>query len=159
MAKSTTRIQTKTAFPQYRRALHAAVKAGVETGSEYGAAAARATAPRGDGRSGNRPGHMADTIEPVRLQARRRGGYRGGFGSSDPNVLWHAHGTLGRRSKKLHTGLDGGRAEETRRALRETKAGKAYGLKPNPWMRRALIGTALPVAVSTMKARAGTRLL
>lgn len=100
------------------------------------------------------PGHAAATIEPMQIQKRRRGGYRGGFGSYDPTILWLSHGTNGRRTKKNLRLRD----EATRRMLRETKEGRGTGLRARPFMRRALVTVALPTAIATMRQNGSGRL-
>lgn len=150
--KSTVRLEVSSRYPQFKRALHDAVRAGVEAGSIAGAHAARAGMPVGDGRSGVMPGHARDTIQPVTLQTRRRGGTRGGFGSPDPTILWHTLGTKGRRVRKLGNQ----KAEANRSSLRSSAAGRAVGLRPNPFMRRALVTVAVPVAVATMRRHMST---
>lgn len=156
MAKSTSRITATTALPKFRKQLHAAARTGIERGSAVGAQVARAGTPRGDGTSGRTPGHAAATIAVMRTQVRARDrGYRAGFGSTDRTIVYLALGTNGRRAKKLFSG----EAEAKRKALRATRAGRSGGLRPNPWMRNALVRTALPVAIETMKRRGGGRLL
>ncbi len=155
-AKPTVKMEVSMDFPRFKRTLHGAAKAGVEAGSKAGAAAAAAGTPRGDGKRGNMAGHAADTWDVVQIQERKRGGYRGGFGSNDSTILWLALGTKGRRTRKLHSKKSAGaRADDTRKILRETKEGRAYGMRPNPWVRKALINVALPVAMATIKRRAG----